>query len=431
MAVLEHQGWAVVALSVTQESRVVLRCAGVTAAFLHVAGAANSTAALLQFGGDIYSSGAVATQFDLPAGSAHRVFAFIRAKVSAQITCSAEGVAAKRPSWGGVGSVISSVFGGDNDRVGGGDVALSVAAVLSAPDVLFDKHDKGASRAVRKTPGVLLGGVLGLLVTARHGDSGDAVVGLHCIVEGDAALASEQPAPRGLRINAGSGALVLPCSIELPAGARACPRGAASGVKISVRVHGCAQRRGVDGPCTLVSSEPREHVLRCRGADQSATMTFIDHDGSAAAASIVLPIPAPGRRRPTGNGTTSAPVLLTLHGTGVTGGGQADAYKQMPPGSDAYEFGVAGAWVLAPDRFGAHNWQGWGLHSAFAALQALQALTHSSAALPAADVSRVLFAGHSMGGAGAWFAATAAPDLAIAAAPAAGWLVKVCSPSVT
>jgi len=80
--------------------------------------------------------------------------------------------------------------------------------------------------------------------------------------------------------------------------------------------------------------------------------------------------------------------------------------------------------VLAPDRFGAHNWQGWGQRSAFAALQALSASTAAGGILPAADSSRVLFTGHSMGGAGAWFAATAAPDLAIAAAPAAGWLVK-------
>ena len=90
---------------------------------------------------------------------------------------------------------------------------------------------------------------------------------------------------------------------------------------------------------------------------------------------------------------------------------------------------MAGYYVLAPDRQGAHNWQGVGCWSAFAALRALGALALStssaaSGTLPLADTSRVLFAGHSMGGAGAWFAALAAPDLAIAAAPAAGWLVK-------
>lgn len=48
------------------------------------------------------------------------------------------------------------------------------------------------------------------------------------------------------------------------------------------------------------------------------------------------------------------PVLLSLHGTGISHRSQADAYKvkqdNKPVGED-FKFGVEGFWVVAPDRF--------------------------------------------------------------------------------
>lgn len=409
MAVLEHQGWAVLGLSASRSARALLRCTGVTAAFLHVAGSANVSTALTQFSGDIYGAGSIAAQFDLPATlkqQPHRIFVFVRAKVFTQFACSADEAPPAAAARDSIGA-----------RAAGLSVSLRVSSVLIAPDVLYDTGGRAASR----TAGVLLGDALGSLVTARHGGTDQAVEDLRCVVEGGGATEEAQPVPLGLRINAGSGALALPCRFKLVSRKQACSSGGSPSVSLSVRVSGCVRDRG-GGSCEPVSSPPLVHALRCRTAEQSATLSFMDHDGSVAAASVVLPLPLPGQ--PRGTPARPSPVLLTLHGTGVTGGGQADAYKTKSPGAAEYEFGVAGMWVLAPDRFGAHNWQGWGLHSAFAALQALAALTAASPELPPADPSRVLFAGHSMGGAGAWFASTAAPDLAIAAAPAAGWLVK-------
>lgn len=400
MAVLEFQGWAVLKLAVSKPSRVLLSCKGVTAAFLHIAGSANATAALTQFNGDVYSTGTVATLFSLNKSTEHRVYVFVRAKVSTQFSCFAQpGSAESAPT-------------------------LRVASVFAAPDVLYEPRPKGG-RVVR-TGGLLLGNVLGLLITSAFGSPQQAIESLHCSVEGGAVASVDQPAiTTGLRMNAGSGVIALPCRIELSETSTLACDGGGPSVRVVVSAAGCVRQLAA-GPCVDVQSPTVEHELRCRRSEQSAVMTYLDHDGSAASASLVLPISLPRKRKEgsAATATPSYPVLLTLHGTGVTGSGQADAYKQKPQGADDYEFGVIGLWVLAPDRFGAHNWQGWGQRSAFAALQALSVLTAAGGILPAADSSRVLFAGHSMGGAGAWFAATAAPDLAIAAAPAAGWLVK-------
>ena len=100
-----------------------------------------------------------------------------------------------------------------------------------------------------------------------------------------------------------------------------------------------------------------------------------------------------------------------------------------------WRFGVEGAWTLAPTRHGAHNWEGMGMHTSMAALNALHrwtaagrdpggpALPDRPAVLPA-DPSRVLVAGHSMGGHGAWILATHQPDRAVAVASVAGWIRK-------
>lgn len=65
--------------------------------------------------------------------------------------------------------------------------------------------------------------------------------------------------------------------------------------------------------------------------------------------------------------------------------------------------GIQG-WLLAPSRHGAHNWEGVGRRHALAAVHWLAA---ASSASEAADPTRLLVCGHSMGGHGAWlFAAT-------------------------
>ena len=192
--------------------------------------------------------------------------------------------------------------------------------------------------------------------------------------------------------------------------------------------------------------------MRCRAAEgQSFLFTFADHDGSVGAAAAVPPL------RSCARGGGACPVLLSMHGTGVSASDQADSYKREVRKGE-WDFGVRGAWVLAPSRratprrpaapppcgaaadarasaggrlgrggggrHGAHNWEGTGQRTALAALRALGALTRGGwGAFAAADAQRVLFAGHSMGGHGAALAAAQQPDLSLALASAAVRLI--------
>ena len=84
---------------------------------------------------------------------------------------------------------------------------------------------------------------------------------------------------------------------------------------------------------------------------------------------------------------------------------QADAHKYGNPragqaGEDDYIFGLRSAWVLAPERDGAHNYEGQGHLCAVHAVEVLAALTAGTAY--AANASAVIYAGHSRGGHGAW-----------------------------
>ena len=64
------------------------------------------------------------------------------------------------------------------------------------------------------------------------------------------------------------------------------------------------------------------------------------------------------------------PILLSLHGTGISPQDQADSYKHIPKGESDYAFGVTGYWLCAPDRHGAHNWEHTGHLTALAAAEA-------------------------------------------------------------
>jgi hypothetical protein len=100
---------------------------------------------------------------------------------------------------------------------------------------------------------------------------------------------------------------------------------------------------------------------------------------------------------------------------------------------DEWIFGLKDAWILAPEREGAHNWEGTGYDTAYRSLQVLQALTTKIGSESTkkqwitnykADVSRVLYAGHSRGGHGALIMATLVPDLALGVVTASGWIKR-------
>eukprot|EP00435_Cladocopium_sp_Y103_P029674 s1809_g7.t1 len=166
-------------------------------------------------------------------------------------------------------------------------------------------------------------------------------------------------------------------------------------------------------------SEALRLRLKCRDATrQSFVFTFQDADGSLQHAAAVLPQGTSEESPCKG----ACPVLVTLSGTSITARDSADAYKMKFNDKDLeYRFGIEGAWLLAPTRHGAHNWEGPGRRTALAALNALPQLAQRLA-LPTVDASRVVVAGHSMGGHGAWLFAFAHDVLAVVSS--ASWLRK-------
>ena len=175
----------------------------------------------------------------------------------------------------------------------------------------------------------------------------------------------------------------------------------------------------------IVSKELRAPTLRCRRATQSFVFTFRDHDGSVAHAAAVRPWEACTANRHEEMAARGCGILVSLSGVGATPNDQADSHKFVAQGARPgnFTFGCGRAWVLAPQREGAHNWEGTGFHTAQEAVVALARLSREHPALVtyAADSRRLLFAGHSRGGHGAYMMSMHHPDWAVAVAALSGW----------
>lgn len=99
-------------------------------------------------------------------------------------------------------------------------------------------------------------------------------------------------------------------------------------------------------------------------------------------------------------------LILTLHGAGVEGAGQAAVY-------------AAKSWahVVAPTNrrpFG-FDWEDWGRQDALEVLELVQGKLHT-------DPRRTWLTGHSMGGHGTWHLGVTYPNRFAAIAPSAGWI---------
>ena len=178
----------------------------------------------------------------------------------------------------------------------------------------------------------------------------------------------------------------------------------------------CVAGEQISVPITVEADGERiataDVSIECRAPTSSASMAFLDGDGSVQTAAVVRPPASCGTNGP-------FRVLIALHGTGVSARSSADSYKFKPRGSSDdvdYTFGVPGAcaYLLAPSRHGAHNWEGVGLRHA---LKALDALTAWRGAGP----PQIVVAGHSMGGHGAGLLAAALGSRAKGVAINAGW----------
>jgi dienelactone hydrolase len=108
-----------------------------------------------------------------------------------------------------------------------------------------------------------------------------------------------------------------------------------------------------------------------------------------------------------GNTSRSKPgLILTLHGAGVEGMGQANVYAAKP-----------WAHIVAPTnrRPYGFDWEDWGR------LDALEVLAEARRQFDT-DLRRTYLTGHSMGGHGTWYLGATFPDLFAAIAPSAGWI---------
>jgi dienelactone hydrolase len=99
-------------------------------------------------------------------------------------------------------------------------------------------------------------------------------------------------------------------------------------------------------------------------------------------------------------------MVLTLHGAGVEGEGQAASYAPKP------DTVIVGATNRRPFGF---DWEDWGR------LDALEVLQEASRRFQT-DPARCYLTGHSMGGHGTWHIGTLFPDRFAAIAPSAGWI---------
>eukprot|EP01084_Bolivina_argentea_P038027 70316_1 len=161
--------------------------------------------------------------------------------------------------------------------------------------------------------------------------------------------------------------------------------------------------------------------FECRRQGQSFTFTFEDIDGSIQHAAAIHPLILSQNNN---SSLSSFPVLINLHGTSVSASNSADSYKYKQNSSQQdYFFGIENMWLLAPTRHGAHNWETIGKNTAMQALKTLILFAQKKTQYPA-DSTRIVFAGHSMGGHGTWILATSFPDLAMGIIPQAGWYRK-------
>jgi poly(3-hydroxybutyrate) depolymerase len=140
--------------------------------------------------------------------------------------------------------------------------------------------------------------------------------------------------------------------------------------------------------------------IRVRAPNETRKVTFrSDVDGSVQYYAL--------RPAPSTNGKHAGlGLILSLHGAGVEGLGQADAYTQKD-----------WADIVCPTnrrQFG-FDWEDWGR------LDAMEVLDLATVALKP-DPRRVYLTGHSMGGHGTWHIGAHFTDRFAAIAPSAGWI---------
>ena len=96
----------------------------------------------------------------------------------------------------------------------------------------------------------------------------------------------------------------------------------------------------------------------------------------------------------------------------------------MPIGAKDYIFGIHGMFIIAPTRFGAHNWETVGELSSKSSVKSIQFALQKYDFLPQIDLEFSIMMGHSMGGHGSWISAMNQPNNIVCLLPIAGWIKK-------
>jgi len=180
--------------------------------------------------------------------------------------------------------------------------------------------------------------------------------------------------------------LAVPLSVDAPS--------VEGAVKVEIRARAKAGRQTIETPPLAVE-------LKAVAASAHHSRTFVSEiDGSVQYFGVASMITGEGQ--PAG---AKPALILTLHGAGVEGIGQARAYK---PKDWAY---IVAATNRRPYGF---DWEDWGR------LDALEVLAEASR-LFGTDPDRTYLTGHSMGGHGTWQVGATVPGPWAAIAPSAGW----------
>jgi len=184
--------------------------------------------------------------------------------------------------------------------------------------------------------------------------------------------------------------LAVPLAFDAPA--------AEGPLKVEIRARARAGRRTIESPAfplELKTVSPSAHGSR----------TFLSEIDKSVQYFGVVPLAKTEAGQPSQTGSAKPALIVTLHGAGVEGIGQARAYKPKD-----------WAWIVAATnrRPYGFDWEDWGR------LDALEVLAEATR-LYGTDPARTYLTGHSMGGHGTWQVGATIPGPWAAIAPSAGW----------
>jgi len=161
-------------------------------------------------------------------------------------------------------------------------------------------------------------------------------------------------------------------------------------------------------------------TIGCANWTKGYNFTFRDYDGSVQYGALLPPKRMCSQFKNSSESRVGkCAILLALHGAGVDA---ASSFWTEAFNRQDY------AWVLLPTgrRPWGYDWHGPSLLNVWSAVRYLSnylpGVPSNNKMNYLVDTQQILYAGHSMGGCGTWMITTHFPDLALASAPAAGFI---------